>query len=104
MTATASGPEARYTKEQRMSVVMYGGVSLAIYIGGVAKEMLAPVRAGGRGKDDSTRAALAPDALDGVEKIYRKLAQWGGAAGTTPPPMPAHPPLPPPPPLDSLTP
>src|SRR5258708_6049578 len=83
MTATASGPVARYTKEQRMSVVMYGGVSLAIYIGGVAKEMLALVRASGRGKDDSPRAALAPAELDGVERVYRQLAQWDGAAGTT---------------------
>src|SRR5258708_6952762 len=84
MTATASGPVARYTKEQRMSVVMYGGVSLAIYIGGVAQEMLALLPARGPREGDSSRAALAPAELDGVERVYRQLAQWDGAAGTTP--------------------
>jgi patatin-related protein len=82
-TATATRPETQYTKEQRMSVVMYGGVSLAIYIGGVAKELLALVRASGRAADDPSRALGWSD-LDGVERIYRKLAQWDGAPGTSP--------------------
>ena len=68
-------PNAEYSNEQRIAVVMYGGVSLAIYIGGVAKELLGIVRASARGRDDGSRAALAMGELSGVEKIYRKLAQ-----------------------------
>src|SRR4029077_20307292 len=35
----------KYESEKRLAVVMYGGVPLAIYIGGVAKELLSVVRA-----------------------------------------------------------
>ena len=38
-TATSAPPIADYTSEVRFGVVMYGGVSLAIYINGVANEM-----------------------------------------------------------------
>ena len=39
-----STPSA-FGREIRLAVVMYGGVSLAIYINGVAQELLALVRA-----------------------------------------------------------
>src|SRR5258708_28726365 len=35
-----SSPQVEYTQEVRFAVVMYGGVSLAIYINGIAQEML----------------------------------------------------------------
>lgn len=37
---TASSPQIDYTQEVRFAVVMYGGVSLAIYINGIAQELL----------------------------------------------------------------
>ena len=42
---TVSSPGANYTQEVRFAVVMYGGVSLAIYINGIAQELLRLVRA-----------------------------------------------------------
>ncbi|WP_456685770.1 hypothetical protein [Bradyrhizobium sp. P5_C11_2] len=41
--AATGGPETRqdnlYAREMRLGVVMYGGVSLAIYINGVTNEL-----------------------------------------------------------------
>lgn len=54
-------------REIRIAVVMYGGVSLAIYMNGVAHELLELVR--------STSTATAPDRLSGTARIYRQLAQ-----------------------------
>src|SRR6476619_5349549 len=51
-------------KEVRFAVVMYGGVSLAIYINGVAQELLRLVR--------STAEHGKP--LTGTERIYRKVS------------------------------
>ena len=41
-------PAVEYKQEVRFAVVMYGGVSLAIYINGVAQEMLRWVRSTAR--------------------------------------------------------
>ncbi len=41
---TALPQQAEYTQEVRFAVVMYGGVSLAIYINGIAQELLRMVR------------------------------------------------------------
>ncbi len=38
-------PQTTHKQEVRFAVVMYGGVSLAIYINGVAQELLRLVRA-----------------------------------------------------------
>lgn len=66
------------SREVRFATVMYGGVSLAIYINGVAQELYAMVRAtsacgrdvNGRLSGQAKRASeLAP-----VERVYRKLA------------------------------
>src|SRR5262252_786798 len=66
-------PPYRPTKEVRFAVVMYGGVSQAIYINGVAQEMLRLVRATAPSPDGSL---LLEDAvLTPTERVYRKLAQ-----------------------------
>ena len=63
-------------REIRIAVVMYGGVSLAIYMNGVAHELLELVR--------STSTATTPDQLYGTAGVYRKLAQaLGPQAATT---------------------
>ena len=59
--------EAKYEQEIRFAVVLYGGVSLAIYINGIAQELLRMVRG----------TAKLPDGeeLKGTELIYRELGQ-----------------------------
>ena len=63
MTATPS--QSDYSQEVRFAVVMYGGVSLAIYINGIAQELLRLVR--------STAREQKP-AFNGTERIYRKVS------------------------------
>lgn len=59
--------------EIRFAVVMYGGVSLAIYMNGIAQELLRMVRATATGQDGVT--PLIPSGmLDRVETVYRKIA------------------------------
>ncbi len=75
----------------RFATVMYGGVSLAIYINGVTQELLRLVRATASRlvcadelsptaailtpRNDSGDALLQGEQLDGTERIYRKIAQ-----------------------------
>ncbi|HEX2828615.1 MAG TPA: patatin-like protein [Burkholderiales bacterium] len=68
-------------QEVRFAVVMYGGVSLAIYINGVAQELLNLVRATGYADGDPSRSAGALPAADlkSTERIYRKLAYLAGS-------------------------
>lgn len=62
--------------EVRLAIVMYGGSSLAIYINGVAQELLTLVKA-------TAPASRSPDEgkpflngkLKGTEQVYRKLGQ-----------------------------
>jgi len=65
-------------REIRLAVVMYGGVSLAIYINGVAQELLSLVRATARESLDplvpSGLLHLAEE-LGGAELVYRRLAR-----------------------------
>jgi patatin-related protein len=79
---TAS-PQAEYTQEVRFAIVMYGGVSLAIYINGIAQELLRLVRAtakAGTAADGSricltaAKADSAKNGLSGTERVYRKLS------------------------------
>jgi patatin-related protein len=69
---------ADYTQEIRFAVVMYGGVSLAVYINGVSQELLRMVRATAQVKADGDgTAGLAPikaDKLTGSERVYRKVS------------------------------
>lgn len=64
MTAAAS-PPTQYKQEVRFAIVMYGGVSLAIYINGIAQELLRLVRA---------TASKQQPAFNGTERIYRKVS------------------------------
>ncbi|HEY6327756.1 MAG TPA: patatin-like protein [Blastocatellia bacterium] len=56
-----------YQQEVRFAVVMYGGVSLAIYINGVAQELLSLVRA-------TTPRSPSDRQLTATEDVYRKAA------------------------------
>src|ERR1041385_78890 len=67
----ASFPSIDFKQEVRFAVVMYGGVSLAIYINGVAQEMLRWVRSTARSANTNTSAAETD--LSGTERVYRKL-------------------------------
>jgi len=72
-------PAAEYTQEIRFAVVMYGGSSLAIYMNGVAQELLRLVRATAPSlKEDDDRvlrAHLPSSRLEGSTRVYRKLGQ-----------------------------
>ncbi|HEU4508408.1 MAG TPA: patatin-like protein [Pyrinomonadaceae bacterium] len=63
MTTPSMEPE--HTKEVRLAIVMYGGVSLAIYINGIAQELLRLVRATARKQSAN---------FSGTERIYRKVS------------------------------
>lgn len=68
-------------KEIRFSVVMYGGVSLAIYINGVSQEIFKMVRATARkeyhaiAEPDNNEYLLSDEELSGSEKVYRQLGK-----------------------------
>jgi patatin-related protein len=60
-------------RETRFAVVMYGGVSLAIYINGVAQELLRLVRATAVEEDEDDFRVAGED-LTGVESLYRDIS------------------------------
>jgi patatin-related protein len=79
-------PETDYTQEVRFAVVMYGGSSLAIYMNGVAQELLRLVRATAPADSNMTRAHLLDppergrpaeggEYVKGSERVYRKLGR-----------------------------
>jgi patatin-related protein len=59
--------------EVRFAIVMYGGVSLAIYMNGIAQELLRMVRATAT-KGTGNQPLIDYRDLDPVEVVYRKLA------------------------------
>jgi patatin-related protein len=66
------------TSEIRFAVVMYGGISLAIYMNGIAQELLHLVRSTARKgwrPDEEDQFRFAEDKLSGTERVYRKLAE-----------------------------
>ncbi|HEV8138413.1 MAG TPA: patatin-like protein [Pyrinomonadaceae bacterium] len=68
-------PGLDYKKEIRFAVVMYGGVSLAIYINGVAQELLRMVKATAPSAEDENVARnLEECGKKGTEAVYRKLS------------------------------
>src|SRR6266404_1246007 len=77
--AKTSDGETDVEREVRFAVVMYGGVSLAIYINGVAQELLNMVRATAP-KTWEEESGAARDAreseLPGAMRVYRKLGQY----------------------------
>jgi patatin-related protein len=78
-------PDFTPEQEVRFAVVMYGGVSLAIYINGVAQELFRLVRATAPEEpytEGARKAYLPTDVeelgrrpLDAVERVYRTLGQ-----------------------------
>jgi len=62
-------------KEVRFAVVMYGGVSLAIYINGVAQELLSLVRATATSEGNGGTGYHLPN-VSGVEAVYRRLGEY----------------------------
>ena len=66
-------------REVRFAVVMYGGVSLAIYINGVAQELLNMVRATAPKSVDSDEALIGTKRviwLDGGVSKTRPVSRW----------------------------
>src|SRR2546421_10186820 len=65
-------------REVRFAVMMYGGVSLAIFINGVAQELLNLVRATAphSADPDETKPLLTDEQLTGAGKVYRKLGRY----------------------------
>jgi patatin-related protein len=76
--------EIQFTQEIRFAVVMYGGISLAIYMNGVAQELRKMVAATSPRTDDGRLASHTDAELkDTTEQVYRKLGRmlsWGTAA------------------------
>jgi len=70
MSQDISTPQSDYekniTQEIRFAVVFYGGVSLCVYMGGVAQELLSLVR---------STADINDNGLTSTEKIYRELGR-----------------------------
>jgi patatin-related protein len=85
-------PEFKPEQEVRFAVVMYGGVSLAIYINGVAQELFRLVRATAPANMYAQSADLslkdkafyADEKLDDTERVYRRLGQMLGLDATAP--------------------
>jgi patatin-related protein len=71
-------PSVDFDQEVRFAVVLYGGSSLAIYINGVAQELLRLVRATAPecvGGINDGRAHLSDEELRGSERVYRRLGR-----------------------------
>jgi len=75
-TSTAPSQPLDIEREIRFAVVMYGGVSLAIYINGVAQELLHMVRATARSGPDSESMLFSREGLSESEIVYRDIAQY----------------------------
>ena len=67
-------PRTQYTQEIRFAVVMYGGVSLAIYINGIAQELLRMVRHQVLYREDQILAGRWMDAVR-VPVVVRLLTR-----------------------------
>ena len=84
----ANGPAFDAEEEVRFALVLYGGVSLAIYMYGIAEEFLHLVRA--TAPEASTSEGGVPGPLaypeaESTEPVYRKLGRMvsgGGGDGT----------------------
>lgn len=71
-------PLCEPVQEVRLALVLYGGVSLAIYIAGVVREIHRLVRATAADGPVGGRARHADAALDAGERAYRALARQLG--------------------------
>lgn len=75
---TTDNPDVNFTQEIRFAVVMYGGVSLAIYINGITQELLELVKAT-TPDSEGRKAKFTPKELSGSGKVYRKIGQILGS-------------------------
>src|SRR5207249_421594 len=66
-------PETNITNEVRYAGVMYGGVSLCIYINGVAQELLELAKATA---PEGGGVAIAKEKLSASARFYRRLGQY----------------------------
>lgn len=71
-------------REVRFAVVLYGGVSLAVYINGVTQELFSLVRATAPRRRSTIEEPLTElhhddDELSGTERVYRRLGKVHGA-------------------------
>jgi patatin-related protein len=80
-SAVNESPSMEVRQEVRFAVVMYGGVSLAIYINGLAQELYRMVRATAVDPRDEAKPLLSNDQLSGTEWVYRRLGQILGREG-----------------------
>jgi patatin-related protein len=80
MSSAALAGNLEPSLEVRFAVVMYGGVSLAIYIHGVAQELLRLVQATARRTDGSNKALYGWDDIQmrSSGRVYRKLSHMPG--------------------------
>jgi patatin-related protein len=81
---TDTTPRMEVEQEVRFAVVMYGGLSLAIYMNGIAQELLHLVRATAPDPDDPGRPLHpneGPNGLTPLERVYRQLGQLLGPGG-----------------------
>ena len=62
-------------KEVRLAVVMYGGISLCVYMNGITDQLWHLVRATARKRDDAEGFVIATQNLQPIERVYRRLAQ-----------------------------
>src|SRR3954463_1284493 len=69
------------TSEVRFAVVLYGGVSLAIYMNGIVQELLHLVRATAPSPGTTNGLWWADDELTGAGRVYRKLGKLLGQGG-----------------------
>jgi patatin-related protein len=76
---TISSPQAEYTNEVRFAIVMYGGVSLAIYINGITQELLRLVRSTAEAANDENGARIClTGAQTGLPETQRKQVELNG--------------------------
>jgi hypothetical protein len=68
-------PTLDLSREVRFAVVMYGRVSLAIYINGVTQELFHMVRATAAKPEDDGTPLVPNGELSETEKVYRRVAQ-----------------------------
>jgi len=76
-------PAFEVGQEIRFAVVLYGGVSLAIYMNGIAQELLRLVQATAA-KPDGSEPRLADGELPDSARVYRKIARLLSRQGDAP--------------------
>jgi patatin-related protein len=80
-----AAPALTPERELRLAVVMYGGVSLAVYMNGAAQELLNLVKATAPDPGDPTHAWLPDERLAGTSAaIYRELARLAPSRDAAP--------------------